>query len=305
MRTAALTVGATVLLTATVAVSAEAISTHPSAHRHLAAATTPGALDTAITDLKPYAYWPLNGTNADAAGHDGAFASDGSGSAVGHSTSNPPGATGGSIAFHPGARQTGQYLRGTNPAVPPGTAGTVVLWFRAPKTLPPWWQTIAVDNGAGTTRYGGFPQTYGYGFFINNTGRLVLSCSTGQYFDTRANFGPRRRYESGPLNDGKWHMVAYVDQDNINIDENGHARPPQDWLPSLLYVDGALVDNALEGRLLDAWAGWPKSRILLGAGTQPTQAAWLGRFTGNLSHLALFDRLLTANEVAGIWQAGN
>jgi len=307
MRATTLSVGAVALLMVSGGVAASAVgrSSWPTTRHHAAAAAS-GPLVQAISDRQPYAYFPLAGNGADAAGHDGVLAHLGAGAAVTHSTSGPAGATGGSIAFHAAAPRSGQYLQTRMPAVPPETIGTVVAWFRIPKTLPGWWQTLLVDNGADTG--------YGGGFFINDTGRLVISTSLGTYVTPRGNFGSTHKYESGPLNDGRWHMLAYVDQYNIDIGENGGSRPASDWLPSLFYLDGQLVDNRLMGRFLDQWSGFEAhhrndpsgnaARLMFGAG-QANQAAWLGRFTGNLSHVALFTRLLTGKDVAAIWQAGN
>jgi hypothetical protein len=98
-------------------------------------------------------------------------------------------------------------------------------------------------------------------------------------------------------------MAAFVDQYNIDLRDNGQPRPVADWLPSLMYVDGRLVDATIEGRLLN-FLGAAKSRLLIGAG-QRNQDAHLGEFTGNVSNVALFDRLLTADQIATVWHAGN
>jgi hypothetical protein len=106
-----------------------------------------------------------------------------------------------------------------------------------------------------------------------------------------------------PLNDGRWHMAAFVDQYNIDLRDNGAPQPTAKWLPSLMYLDGKLIDATIEGRELDLAAATAKSRLLFGAG-QRNQDARLGMFKGNVADVALFDRLLTADDIASVWQAG-
>jgi hypothetical protein len=168
MRAAVITVGATVLLAGIVGGSAAALNTHP---RALAASS---ALSSAITDLDPYAYWPLNdgaSAQSDASGHGrAALTATGSGPAVLHSSSNPSGASGGSVTFGPSARQSGQYLRSVARPLPASTRGTLVVWFKLNRTLPGWSQTLIVDNGAATG--------WGAGVFVDRAGRLVVSDSS-------------------------------------------------------------------------------------------------------------------------------
>lgn len=293
MRAAALSVGATVLLTAAVAVSADALSTHPYARQH-AAAAGPSALDHAVTLLKPYAYWPLNtgaSPETDASGNDRpGLTTAGHGGAVSlGSSSHPAGGSGGSIAFNPSSQRSGQYLRSVLQPLPAGTIGTVIVWFKLSRTLPGWRQTLIADNGAATG--------WGGGIFISPGGRLSTQETEQPY--PPANFGPRPSTLSAPLNDGRWHMVAFVDQ--YNIDTGGG--PPSSWLPSLVYLDGSLVGNRGEGRMLDGWAV-PKSRLLLGVTTRTDQPR-LGWFKGNVADVALFPRLLSAANIQSVWAAGS
>jgi hypothetical protein len=296
MRTAALAISATVLLTAGVAVSAEAISTHPHGHsrtvRHLAAAG-PSALDNAVIHLKPYAYWPLNtgaSPEADASGNSRPGLSvAGSGAAVSlNSSSHPRGGSGGSVEFNPSAERSGQYLRSVLQPLPEGTLGTVIVWFKMPRNLPGWRQTLIADNGA-LTGWGG-------GLFISPKGKLSPQETEYPYYP--ANFGPRPATLSAPLNDGHWHMVAFVDQDNIR--EGGM---PDTWLPSLVYFDGALVDNSEIGHVVECF-GAPKARLLLGVTTRTDQAR-LGWYRGNIADVAVFPRLLNASEIRSVWDAGS
>lgn len=300
MRTVALSVAAVATLTVATGVGAAALSTHPRAairhahtHHRGAVAAAPNTLASTITDLQPYVYWPLNGTSSDQSGNGRpGLTTTGTGPALGHDASNPAGSDGGSTAFAPSARQTGQYLQSTGQPVPLGSKGTLVVWFRLPAKLPTWWQTLIVDNGAGTG--------YGAGLFITNTGRLALTDSAGTY-DPLGNFGPRKRTVTGPLNDGRWHMAAFVDQYNVDTS------PPiarGDFRPSLIYVDGRLVDGTVEGRLFDGFSWNAQSRLLIGAG-QTNQITTEGKYAGSVSNVALFTRLLTANQIAAIWQAGN
>lgn len=307
MASAVITVSAAVLLTGVVSASAATIPWRD--HRPLstfpAAAAPASPLSNAITALSPYAYWPLNdGTSAqsDASGHGRAsLTTAGTGPTVLHSSSNPPGGSGGSVRFVASARQRGQYLRSVARPVPVGLRGTLVVWFKLNRTLTGWSQTLVADNGAATG--------WGAGLFVNAAGRLVVSDSSATVYSGGVpdNFcytgGACPHVVTRPLNDGRWHMAAFVDQYNIDLSDNGRPRPRSEWLPSLLYVDGRLVDSTIEGRLLDAYGWNAKSRLQLGAG-QRNQDARLGMFKGDVADVALFDRLLTADDIASVWQAG-
>jgi hypothetical protein len=180
MASAVITVSAAVLLTGVVSASAATIPWRD--HRPLstfpAAAAPASPLSNAITALSPYAYWPLNdGTSAqsDASGHGRAsLTTAGTGPTVLHSSSNPPGGSGGSVRFVPSARQRGQYLRSVTQPVPRGTIGTTVVWFKLSRTLPAWSQTLVADNGAATG--------WGAGLFVDKTGRLVVSDSSATVY---------------------------------------------------------------------------------------------------------------------------
>jgi hypothetical protein len=248
MRAAVITVGATVLLAGVVGGSAAALNTHP---RALAASS---ALSSAITDLDPYAYWPLNdgaSAQSDASGHGrAALTATGSGPAVLHSSSNPSGASGGSVTFGPVRPSVRAVPAQRRPPLPASTRGTLVVWFKLNRTLPGWSQTLIVDNGAATG--------WGAGVFVDRAGRLVVSDSSATAYSgsvdpnfCRQPTPCKRPLVTRPLNDGRWHMAAFVDQYNIDLRDNGQPRPVADWLPSLMYVDGRLVDATIEGRLLD------------------------------------------------------
>lgn len=283
MRAVAISIGAVVLIAGTVTAGAVTLTGSDGP------AAAGGQLGSAITTLEPYVYWPLGGSLSDGSGNAcPGLGTAGVGSAVGHGSSNPPGGSGGSVTFTPGGRQSGRYLQSAERPVPVQTVGTVIVWFKTARTLPPWWQTLLVDNGA--------PTTYGAGFFLSPTGRLAYTSAADTFDPSPGAFGVHRRTISGPLNDGRWHMVAFVDQ----YTQQGYA---DQWKPSLIYLDGRVVDRSIVGWMTNTFGRAPGSRLLVGAGLR--QVSKEGRFVGSVADVALFDRLLTADEVAGVWQAGN
>jgi hypothetical protein len=74
------------------------------------------------------------------------------------------------------------------------------------------------------------------------------------------------------------------------------------WRGSTLYLDG----NQLTGNLAAVWTqllSVPRARLLLGdAG--PHETASIGRFTGNLSNVAIYDQQLNEEQVSLIWAVG-
>jgi hypothetical protein len=179
-----------------------------------------------------------------------------------------------SVRLNAKAKRSGQYLRS---ATRPGTEtkpGTVVIWFRLPKTLPTWTQVLAVDNGAwsGTAA----------GLMISPKGQLVSADVSGFV-----------GFRSKSLSRGTWHCAVWTDT----------YRPEPDPAGSTLYLDGRRVANSL----VALWVprlGVPGARFLLGDGG-PQEGKSMGRFKGNLSNVAIYDHLLQPGEIFDIWLVGS
>ena len=243
-------------------------------------AEPPPTLYSVMSDADPPHYWVLDDANGPAinSGFEDLplVSAFGSGPAVTwHTTAHPFGGSEPfSVRLNPTGARSGQYLRsGTLPFDP--KYGTIVIWFRAPKALPTWTQVLAVDNGA----YSGT----GGGLMISPTGRLVSEDADG-FIDYRS----KRTF-----NDARWHCAVWADT----------YRPEPDPAGSTLYIDGVRVSQSL----IALWT--PRlftgnARLLLGdAG--PREVKGIGRFTGNLSNVAIYDYLLDPYTVQTIWDTGN
>jgi hypothetical protein len=229
----------------------------------------------------PIDYWVLTDHGAPAANDiDGQplLSRIGSGPALTwNAPTNPAWGEPGSVRMTPNGRRSGEYLRsGFSPA--DDYSGTVVIWFRAPKALPAWRQVIAVDNGAWSGTGGGL--------MIDAAGHLISADAAG-FVDYRS---------SRTVNDGHWHCAVWSDT------YNHPSGDPAEWTGSTLYLDGRRLTGsltALWSRLLSV----PGSRLLLGdAGPDAVRA--VGRFTGNLSNVALYDQVLGPDAVERIWKVG-
>jgi hypothetical protein len=242
--------------------------------------TPPRALYDAMSSLNPIDYWVLDDRGAPA-GNEVGFQPlltpvGARPAARWHVPVNPPTGQPGSVRLTAGGRRSGEYLRSGRA---PGTdaSGTIVMWFRAPKSLPGWRQVLAVDNGA-------FSGTGG-GLMIDTAGHLI-SADTAGFVDFRS----KRK-----VNDGRWHCVAWADTFHPSAD-------PNERTGSTLYLDGKQLTHSLTA-VLPKLLGVHGSRLLLGdAG--PTEPRSTGRFTGNLSNVAIYDDLLNGDEVFDIWAVG-
>ncbi|MDT4918884.1 MAG: hypothetical protein QOH89_3584 [Pseudonocardiales bacterium] len=240
------------------------------------------ALYTEMWFYDPIDYWVLDNAAAPAPNEvplAPAVKPTGAGPAASWKTPhNPPTGEPGSVQLHASARRSGQYLRsGLAPAR--DSHGTVVIWFRVPKALPTWRQVIAVDNGAWSGTGGGL--------MIDPAGHLISADASG-YVDYRT--------KRTVVNDARWHCAVWADT------YSQESADPNDWTGSSLYLDGNLLTDsstALWSQLLSVGG----SRLLLGdAGPQETRT--MGRFTGNLSNVAIYDSVLNPGAVRSIWEVG-
>jgi Concanavalin A-like lectin/glucanases superfamily len=231
-------------------------------------------------EFEPIQYWVLDDTHGPGANVEEGqlpIPAFGTGPAVTWHTAAHP--VGGfepqSVRLNASGKRSGQYLRS---ATRPGTEtkpGTVVIWFRLPKTLPTWTQVLAVDNGAwsGTAA----------GLMISPTGHLVSEDASGFVdFHTKK-----------PLTTGTWHCAVWTDTYHPDPDPAG----------STLYLDGLAVSYSL----VALWVprlGVPGARLLLGDGG-PHEAKAIGRFKGNLSNVAIYDSVLQPRDIVDIWLVGS
>lgn len=242
----------------------------------------PVTLYDAMIEANPVQYWVLDDSSGPASNFGSQqlppVATAGSGPAVTwHTTAHPFGGyLPNSVRLNPDGVRSGQYLRsGTLPFDP--KFGTIVIWFRVPKALPRWTQVLAVDNGA----YSGT----GGGLMISPSGQLVSEDAAG-FIDFRS----KRTF-----NDGRWHCAVWEDT----------YRPEPDPAGSTLYIDGN--PNPASQSLVALWT--PRlftgnARLLLGdAGRGEVKG--IGRFTGNLSNVGIYDYLLDSYTRQTIWDIGH
>lgn len=253
------------------------------------ASVAPASYAATQTNLSPEMWWRLNDagpTVADSSGNGGA------GEVVGSVQTGRPGALADDSAVT--LDGTTGYITSTNPVSAPN-AFSQSAWFRTDSIT----GGVVVAQSDQRTGAGGNTDRL---ISMDNNGALVFAMKAGA--SGAFGVGTINIRNQGPVwNDGRWHHVVGT------YDGNGGAA---------LYVDGWLQGTAL-GTPFDATAkaaGMPSSYVRAGYADVSRIQVRFGRnfynnkwplsenLAGSIDEVSVFDRALTAGEIASLYAAG-